>query len=119
MRRLARRIDHDAAARKTLADIVVGLAFELQRDAMREPGAKALAGRALGVDVDGVVGQAGIAVDARDLAREHGADGAIDVADRRCRSAPGAALERRRAERAINSLVERLLELVILRARSG
>ena len=45
-RDFARRTDDDAAARQALADIVVGLAFELERDAVREPGAEALAGGA-------------------------------------------------------------------------
>ena len=38
-----RRADDDAAARQALADIVVALADQLERDAGREPGAEALA----------------------------------------------------------------------------
>src|SRR6185295_10089725 len=41
---LARRIDDDAPAREALADIVIGLAFELEGDAAHEPGAKTLPG---------------------------------------------------------------------------
>ena len=79
---VGRRPDHDAAARETLADIVVAFAFELEGDALGEERAEALAGGALEADVDGVVGQAGVAVALGDLAREHGAGGAVDVADR-------------------------------------
>src|SRR6185436_2418082 len=59
-RRVARRIDDDAPAREALADIVVGLALELERDAARKPGCKALARGALELHVDRVVGQAGM-----------------------------------------------------------
>src|SRR4029077_11585949 len=45
--RFARWIDDDAPARETLADIIIGLPFELERHPMREPGAEALAGRAV------------------------------------------------------------------------
>ena len=67
----------DASARQALADIVVGIAFELEGHAVREP-AEALAGGA-GEHVDGVVGQPFVAVALGDLAREHGAGGAVDV----------------------------------------
>ena len=107
---LARRVDHDAAARQALADIVIAFAFEFQRHAMGEPGAEALAGRALGADVDGVVRKAGIAVDARDFARQHGADGAIDAAHLGLQPHRRAALQR--CGRARDQLlVERLVEL--------
>ena len=45
-RALARRPHDQAAARQALADEVVGLAFERQRDAARQEGAEALPGRA-------------------------------------------------------------------------
>src|SRR5690348_4803156 len=48
---VGRRPDDEAAARKALADIVVGVAFELEGHAAREPGAEALAGRAGQIDV--------------------------------------------------------------------
>ena len=44
-RRLPRRIDDDLAARQALADVVVRVAFERQRDAARHERAEALAGR--------------------------------------------------------------------------
>src|SRR5690606_20972133 len=55
---LARRINDDVPARETLADIVVAFALELERDAAREPGAEALARRALELHMHRVVGQA-------------------------------------------------------------
>ena len=70
------------AARQALADVVVALADEIERDAARGPGAEALPGGAGQRQPDGVLGQAGVAVALGDLARQHGAGGAIDVADR-------------------------------------
>ena len=80
--RIARRIDHDAAAREALADIIVGLALELEAHAAREPRPEALAGRAGELYVDGLVGQSGMAVELCDLAGQHGTGGAVGVADR-------------------------------------
>ena len=49
---------HDEpAARQALADVVVGVAVEPQRDALGHEGAEALAGRAGERDLDRVVGQ--------------------------------------------------------------
>ena len=45
-RRLPRREHDDLAAREPLADVIVRVAFELERDASRNEGAEALAGRA-------------------------------------------------------------------------
>ena len=78
----ARRIDDDAAAGEAFADVVVGLAFERERDALGEKRAEALSGRAGELNADRVVGQSGGAVAARDLAAQHGADGAMHVANR-------------------------------------
>src|SRR5690606_37210366 len=73
--------DDDAAARKALADVVVGIADEIERDAVGEPGAEALPGDALEVDAQLLGLEAGMAVAAGDLTREHRTDGAVDVAD--------------------------------------
>src|SRR5690606_25388602 len=48
------RADHDAAARKALADIVVAVAHELERDAARQERSEGLAGGAGQPDGDGV-----------------------------------------------------------------
>ncbi len=76
------RPDDDAATRKALADIVVGVADQLEGDTGRQERADRLARRAGERDVDGVVGQALRAVAAGDLGAEQGADGAVDVAHR-------------------------------------
>ena len=52
------REDDDLAAGKALADVIVGVAFEGQGDAAREERAEALAGRAVELELDRVVGQA-------------------------------------------------------------
>ena len=80
--RRARRPDDEAAAREALADEVVGLAFERQRDAARQERAEALAGRAGEADADGVVGQARAAVAPGHLVAEQRPGRAIGVADR-------------------------------------
>ena len=77
------RLDDDAPARQALADVVVSLAGQFQRDALGQEGAKALAGGTLKLDLDGVIRQAGMTIAAGDLIRKHGANGAIDVAHRR------------------------------------
>ncbi len=75
------RIGDDAAAGEALAEIVVGVAFELERDAVGNEGAEALAGRAAELEVDGAVRQSGRPVAAGDFAAQHGAHGAVHVAD--------------------------------------
>jgi len=57
-----RRIDDKTAARQSLADIVVRLAFKLERDAMSDPRAEALAGRALELHMDRVVRKTAMAM---------------------------------------------------------
>ena len=89
---MLRRIDDDASAGESFADVVVGVAFEFERDAFGEERSEALSGRAGELEANGVVGQSGGAVAAGDLAAEHRADRAVDVADgqldldRACRS---------------------------------
>src|SRR5262249_22297278 len=60
--------DDDASARETLADIVVGVALELEGHPVREPGAEALASGAGQLHVDGVMRQALMAVALGDFA---------------------------------------------------
>src|SRR5262249_53183140 len=76
------RVDDDLAARQTLADVIVGVAFEHHRHAVRHKRREALAGGALEVELDGVIGQTGGAVAARQLAADDRADHAVDVANR-------------------------------------
>src|ERR1700727_2813203 len=76
-----RRVDDDAAAGESLADVVVRIAFEFKRDAVRDEGAKALSSRALEAVVDASVGQPSCAVAAGYLSAEHGADSTVHVAN--------------------------------------
>jgi len=80
--RLQRRRDDELAAGQTLAHVVVGISRQLDGHPMGQPGTKGLAGGAPDLDADGVLRQPGVAVAARHLAREHGAEGAVVVVDR-------------------------------------
>ena len=56
------RQDADATTGKTLAEIVVGFAFQTQVQTANGKGTKGLTGRALELDIDGTVGQTLLAV---------------------------------------------------------
>ena len=56
--RIARRINDQPAAGKSLAHVVVGFAFERQRDALGQERAEALSRAAVELDANGVVRQA-------------------------------------------------------------
>src|SRR5690606_38604468 len=78
---LRRGLHADAAARQALADIVVRLADEVERDAARKERTEALPRAAGKLDVDGVVRQARVAVSPGYFRGQHRAHRAIDVAD--------------------------------------
>ena len=80
--RLAVGEARELAAREPLAGVVVGVALEPQRDAAGHERAEALTRRPAQVDGDGVVGQAVAAATSGERGTQHGADGAVDVADR-------------------------------------
>ena len=107
------RPDDDAATRKALADIVVGVADQLEGDTGRQERADGLARRAGERDVDGVVGQALRAVAAGDLGAEQGADGAVDVAHGQFESHRMRVLERALGE-LDQRAVQRLIQAVVL-----
>ena len=65
-------------------------------------------------DGDRVVGQAVAAVATGELGAEHGADRAVDVADRRCDSSTRSPRSSAGAHCSISALVERLVEAVVL-----
>ena len=67
----ARRIHHESATGEALSNVIVGFALERKRDSLGEKRPQALTGRARKVNADGVVGQSGRAVTARDLTAEH------------------------------------------------
>ena len=107
----------DPAARQALADVVVGVALEPQRDARRQERAEALARRAGERDLDRVVGQAGAAVPGGELVAEHRADRAVDVADRQLERDRLTVLERALAQ-LDQRVVERPVEPVVLGLRA-
>ncbi len=74
--------DGQDAARHALADVVVGIALEVERHTARDERPEALAGRAREAQVDRAFGQAVLAEAACDLAAQHAADGAVHVAHR-------------------------------------
>ena len=78
-RRGARVAQHDASARHALADVVVGIAFQVQVQAARVPDTEALAGIAAAAHADGRRVHAVVAPAPRDLPREPRADGAVEV----------------------------------------
>src|SRR3984893_14476727 len=92
---IARRLDDDAAARQALADIVVAFAFEIEGDPAREPRAEGLARGALEAHLDGVVWQAGMAVNLRHRAGEHRTGAAVGVVDLHLELDRRAAVDRR------------------------
>ncbi len=114
MPEFARRLDDDAAARQALADIVVAFAFEVEGDAACQPRAERLARGALQADLDGVVRQAGMAVDLGHRARQHRAGRAVGVVDLVLDLDRRAAVERglRLLDQAA---VEHLLQMMVLR----
>ena len=92
------RLAHDhPAAREALADVVVGVADEVERDAVDRPGAEALPGDSLEADAQLVGLEAGVAMCARYLTRKHRAGRAVGVADRQLDPHRFAILQRGRA----------------------
>ena len=112
-----RRIDDETPARQALADVVVAVAFELERDALRQERAEALSGRARELEAHGVVGQRVGAPLLDDLVAQHRADGAIRVRDRQLFARLLALLNRLLRERD-EAVVEREIEAVILLLRA-
>src|SRR5437868_3295090 len=87
--------------------------MELERDAMREKGTKALPGIATERRPDRVLRQTGMAIAARDLPRKHRPDRAMDIPDRMLDAHRLAPLERR-LRLGDQLVVERLVEMVLL-----
>ncbi len=109
-----RRIDDQLAAGEPLADVIVGVAFELERHAARQERAETLPGRSGECEADGPRLQALGPVLARDLARQHRPHRAIHVANRQLEFDRSAVLDRLACM--IDQLrVQRLFQAVILR----
>ena len=75
------RHDRHLAAGESLAEVVVGVAFQTHRDARREEGPEALPPGAGQVDTDRVLRQAVLAVALGDLVAEHRPQRPVAVAD--------------------------------------
>src|SRR5262249_33033126 len=87
--------DNDFTAREALADVIVGVAFELEGHAARKPSAETLARGAGEPDVDRVGRTALVRVAFGDLAGEHRARRPVRIADRGDDPDGRAAIERR------------------------
>ncbi len=109
-----RREHDDLAARESLAEVIVGVAFECKRHATRHERAEALAGGSPEMNAHRVRRQALGSPLPRDLAPRDRTDHAIHVADGQLRAHRRAALNGRFAEVEQCRDVERLLEPVIL-----
>ena len=110
---LTRRPNDDPATAEALADIVVGVALEPQRDACRNERAEAVACRPGEVDDDRVVLEDPPPVGLGDLVAQQGADRAVDVADR-CVDRDRTAVLQGTLSELDQCLVERKLEAVVL-----
>ena len=112
---LGRGLHRDAAAGESLAAVVVGVADEIEPHAAREERAEALPGRAGEAHVDGVVGQAVVAVALGDLA----CDSMVPTVRLMLRIGVSMVTFSRALERRLRQLdqavVERLLQAVVLR----
>ena len=106
-------MDGDAAAAQGLPDVVIGVAGEADRHAVREEGAQRLAGGAGQVDLDGAVREPLVAVLPGDLVAEHGAHRAVRVLDR-LRDGDVLALGQGRCRQLDERAVEDGLEAVLL-----
>ena len=113
----ARRIHDQVAAGEPLADVVVAVALELERDAAGEKRAEALAGRARELDVDRVRRQAALAPFLDEFVAQGRAHRAVGVHDRQLDARLRAARERFSGE-LDQAVVERAVEAVVLRHRA-
>ena len=107
-------INHDAATTETFSDVVIAVAFQLQRDAFRHKGSKALTGTAVEVQVNRVFWQA-MPVTFGDLVTEDGADGSVDVTDLNVCFDWGAILNGVFAQRQQRGDIQAFVDAVILR----
>ncbi len=112
-RGVVRRPHHDAPAGQTLADVVVGVAVDPQRDTPGQECTEAVARRAVERDVDGAVRKTLPTIGFGDLVAEHGADRPVDVRDR------GREADRRPRVQGLAALgdqllVQRLVQPVVL-----
>ena len=75
------RVDDQSTAGKTLAHIIVGIAFQLDGDPFDQPGPQALTRRSVEAKMDCSIGQTLFSPPFGDLVAEHGAHGTVDISD--------------------------------------
>eukprot|EP01136_Pigoraptor_vietnamica_P023733 Opistho-1_new@6558 len=97
--------NNDRATGKALADVVVRVAVEFDRDALREERAERLARRARELDADRVVGEAGLAVRLGYLVAQRRPNHAVHVRHRQRNLRARLAAVRNRLTRARNDVV--------------
>src|SRR2546425_6404864 len=115
--RLARRVRDELPAGQSLADVIVCIAFEHQRDPTWDERTITLAGRTRALDADRVVRQALSAPSPRHFVAEPRSDCAMDVADR-THEGDGPAMFERLAGGRDEIVVERGLEPMRLRRQA-
>ena len=108
-----RRIDDQSTAGKPLPKIIVGLAFQFEGDALGEKRAETLAGRPVEAEADDIAGKPLGPVAASDFAGEHGAHGAVHIANRQADVHRRQAFESR-AREVDQFMIEGGLQAVIL-----
>lgn len=110
----SRRINDDLAAGKALADVVIRIALQGERQALRDEGAEALSRRADEGEGYGVFGQSFIAVAAGDLAAKDGAGDTVGVLDEELCDNALLLIESRLAHADELGHIEGLFDLMIL-----
>ncbi len=78
---LDRWVDDETSARQALADVVIRIALQLQRDTASQKRAEALTCRAVEFDVDGVVGHSVLTPAPDQVVTQNGANGSVRVDD--------------------------------------
>ena len=114
---VARRIDHQPAAGEPFADVIVGVAFQFERDAFGQERPEALPGRAGEFETDGIVRQARRAVPAARSRRDSMAPTVRCTLRIGSLISIGVWLSMRLARMVDQLVIERLIEAVILLRR--
>ncbi|MNI68812.1 hypothetical protein D3C73_1245250 [compost metagenome] len=96
--RFWRRLDNQLASGQSFTDIVIGVTFDRNGDALRYECAKTLSGRAREVQSDRIIRQTCCAVFARQLAAQNRTDGAVDIGNRQGGFHHLAGFQRRRCQ---------------------
>ncbi|GIT53756.1 MAG: hypothetical protein Ct9H300mP16_09160 [Pseudomonadota bacterium] len=77
-----RWIDRDSPTRQPLSDIVVGISFKFQGDALGKPRAEALASGTIKTHMDGAIGQPLLTPFSNQLVTQYGPYRSVGIGDR-------------------------------------